>query len=66
METLIPKGLPHLRFIVVGRDDYAVSAHQHPDAAERFIAASPRSDLRVVMLPDMPGFELNFEMAKPF
>lgn len=66
METLIPKGLNHLRFAVVGRDDYVVSLHQHPDAAERFAADSPRNDLRVVMLPRLDGREINFEEPKPF
>lgn len=66
METLIPKGLSHLRFAVVGRDDYVVSLHQHPDAAERFATNGPRNDLRVVILPELAGREINFEESKPF
>lgn len=66
MEILIPKGLEHLRFAVVGGDNYAVSLHQHPDSAERFAHDSPRSDLRAVMLPNIDGREINFEEPKPF
>lgn len=42
--------LDRLRFIVVDPQNHAVSAHQHPDAAEGFIIASPRNDLRWVEL----------------
>jgi hypothetical protein len=66
MDTLIPKGLQHMRFAVVDGQDYCISLHQHPDAADRLISVSARDDLRTVMLPELPGHEINFEEAKPF
>jgi hypothetical protein len=42
-------GLEHLRFVVVNPSGVAVSAHQHPDAAARFILTSAfPQDLEVV------------------
>ncbi len=46
-------GIQHLKFAVVTPENVAVSLHQHPDAAERFRAASPLKDiLEVVELQD--------------
>ena len=51
MEKIDVKGLRELRYAVVNGQDYAVSLHQHPYAAERLRTTSPiADDLRVVEL----------------
>lgn len=39
------KGLEHLKFFVTDSQGYAISAHQHPDAADKFMSVAYRDDL---------------------
>jgi len=51
MEKIDVAGLRGLRYAVVNEQNYAVSLHQHPDAAERFRLTSLHpDDFRVVEL----------------
>lgn len=43
-------GIRALKFAVVDPTNNAISLHQHPDAAQRFIDDSPRNDLEAVEL----------------
>lgn len=45
--SLFQSEIAHLRYAVVGDQEDVVSLHQHPDAAERFIRSSGRTDLTV-------------------
>lgn len=51
MEKIDVYGLRELRYAVVNEQDYVVSLHQHPDAAERFRLTSLNpDDFRVIEL----------------
>ena len=57
MEKIDVKGLRELRYAVVNGQDYAVSLHQHPDAAERFRSTSAYpDDLQVIELKSAIGY----------
>lgn len=57
MEKIDIYGLREMRYAVVNEQDYAVSLHQHPDAAERFrLTSAHPDDFRVIELKSLIGY----------